>query len=90
MLAIETRNQASPISTANRALNAAKPRPRFRPEGYGYHDAYEPTQEDISVACRKIRAEWSDEERVSRKAFNPDEPQPWTAPLWRDPALAQL
>jgi hypothetical protein len=71
-------------------LPAANLRQRFRLEGGGYHDVYEPSQEEIALACKEIRAEWSDEDYASRKAFNPDEPQGWTAPLWRDSILSLL
>ena len=41
----------------------------------------DPTPEEIAAACAEIRASWSDEEFAIRKAFNPDEPRPWTAPV---------
>ena len=90
MFAIETCNPASTDTTTDRVLSKAKPGKRYRPVGYGYHDIYEPTPEEIAIACKDIRAKWSHEECANRKAFNPDEPQRWTAPLWRDPAVALL
>ena len=83
MLAME----ASTRPTSNLARPAAEPRQRFRLEGGAYHDIYEPTPEEIALACENIRAKWSDEESASRKAFNPDEPQSWTAPLWSEHRL---
>lgn len=48
----------------------------------GYRKCYDPTPEEIALACAEIRAAWSDEEFAIRKAFNPDEPRRWTPPMW--------